>query len=149
MKRRNLIITAGAVTAGACLINDIYKNLSITYPPERPDSDEGSDLIHRLLFYLDNPSYAKKEGIDIDDKYIIQAIIPAKRYIDNRYDCADFRMQTLMRILYLHGERIKSISPEGYSLIREAFLGEKYWMTEPGEDSACYWSENHQLLFRI
>lgn len=149
MKRRNLIITAGAVTAGACLINDIYKNLSITYPPERPDSDEGSDLIHRLLFYLDNPSYAKKEGIDIDDKYIIQAIIPAKRYIDNRYDCADFRMQTLMRILYLHGERIKSISPEGYSLIREAFLGEKYWMTEPGEDSACYWSENHQLLFAV
>jgi hypothetical protein len=26
-------------------------------------------------------------------------------------------------------------------------LNFKYWMDEPGEDSMCYWSENHQLLF--
>ncbi|WP_430509174.1 hypothetical protein [Gottfriedia solisilvae] len=26
-------------------------------------------------------------------------------------------------------------------------LSFKYWMDEPGDDSMCYWSENHQLLF--
>lgn len=149
MKKRTLLTAVSAAAAGAYLINDIYKNLSITYPPEKPDSDEGSELIHKLLFYLDNPDFAQNDGVVIDNKYIVEAVIPAKKYIDGRYDCADFRMQTLMRILYLYGERIKSVSPEGYRLIREAFLHEKYWMTEPGEDSACYWSENHQLLFAV
>ena len=31
--------------------------------------------------------------------------------------------------------------------IKKTLLGFKYWMDEPGEDSICYWSENHQLLF--
>ena len=30
---------------------------------------------------------------------------------------------------------------------RQAILNFKYWMDEPGHDSMCYWSENHQILF--
>ncbi len=149
MKKRTAAISALAASAGAYLIHDIYKNLSIKYPPEKPDSDEGNGLIHELLLYLDNPDLAKKDGVIINNKFIIEAAIPAKKYIDGRYDCADFRMQTAMRLLYLHGETLKDISLDGYNLLCEAFLGAKYWMTEPGEDSACYWSENHQLLFAV
>jgi hypothetical protein len=149
VKKRTVLISTLAASAGAYLIHDIYKNLSIKYPPERPASDEGNELIHKLLLYFDNPDLAEKDGVIINSKYIIEAVIPAKKYIDGRYDCADFRMQTAMRLLYLHGEKLKSISPDGYNLLCEAFLGAKYWMTEPGEDSACYWSENHQLLFAV
>ncbi len=149
MKKRTIAVSALAASAGAYLIHDIYKNLSIKYPPERPLSDDGSELLHKLLLYLDNADLAKKDGVIISNKYIIEAVIPAKKYIDGRFDCADFRMQTAMRLLYLHGESIKSISPDGHNLLCEAFLSAKYWMTEPGEDSACYWSENHQLLFAV
>ncbi|MFA9424178.1 MAG: hypothetical protein ACERLG_11405, partial [Sedimentibacter sp.] len=31
--------------------------------------------------------------------------------------------------------------------IKKSFIGFKYWMDQPGEDSMCYWSENHQILF--
>ena len=34
-------------------------------------------------------------------------------------------------------------------LIRDTFLGFKYFMDEPGHDSMCYWSENHQILFAV
>lgn len=149
MKKRTALISTAAASATAYLIHDIYKNLSIKFPPEKPASDDGNELIHQLLLYLDNPDLAKKDEVVINNKYIIEAVIPAKKYIDGRYDCADFRMQTAIRLLYLHGETLKDISPDGYNLLCEAFLGAKYWMTEPGEDSACYWSENHQLLFAV
>ena len=31
--------------------------------------------------------------------------------------------------------------------MKRSILAFKYWMDEPGEDSMCYWSENHQLIF--
>jgi hypothetical protein len=31
--------------------------------------------------------------------------------------------------------------------IRAALLGFEYWLDQPGFDSLCYWSENHQILF--
>ncbi len=140
---------AAATVLSACAAADIYKNLSIGYPPEKPDSDEGSNLIHELLLYLEQSELAKKNGVVIDDTYIVNAVLPFKRYVDGRYDCADFRMQSAMRLLYTHEEELKALSPHGYSLLCETFLGEKYWMTEPGNDSACYWSENHQLLYAV
>ncbi len=149
MKAKTAAVTAAAAALGAYAAYDVYKNFSIGFPPEKPDSDEGSGLIHELLLYLEQPELAEKNGITIDDTYIVNAVLPFKRYVDGRYDCADFRMQSAMRLLYTHEEELKTISPHGYKLLCDTFLGEKYWMTEPGSDSACYWSENHQLLFAV
>lgn len=66
------------------------------------------------------------------------------RYINSRYDCADFRLQSLLRILYEHKDKL---TPEMQTEIKLAFTNFKYWMNEPGQDGMCYWSENHQLLF--
>ena len=49
-----------------------------------------------------------------------------------------------MRILYRHREKL---SEADYHKIRRIFLDFKYWMDQPGRDSMCYWSENHQILF--
>ncbi len=65
-------------------------------------------------------------------------------YIDTRYDTSDFRLPSLIRILYDHRQEL----PEDVYLdIEDTVLGFKYWMDQPGDDSMCYWSENHQLLF--
>jgi len=66
------------------------------------------------------------------------------KYIENEYDCADFRLVNMVRILYEYGDRI----PESYRLkIDTVLLNFRYWWDEPGENSMCYWSENHQILF--
>jgi hypothetical protein len=66
------------------------------------------------------------------------------KYISSEYDCADFRLVNLVRILYEYGDRI----PAGYkSKIEEVLFNFRYWWDEPGENSMCYWSENHQILF--
>lgn len=64
--------------------------------------------------------------------------------IRRRGDTADFRLQPLTRIVYNHAD---SIASEEFHRIKEAFLGFKYWMDQPGRDGMCYWSENHQIMF--
>ncbi len=65
-------------------------------------------------------------------------------YIKNEYDCSDFRLVNLIRILYEYEDRI----PEDYKLkIEDVLFNFRYWWDEPGENSMCYWSENHQILF--
>ena len=65
-------------------------------------------------------------------------------YIDRRYDCSDFRAITLLRILYAHHARLTDGQRER---IEDCLASFKYWLDEPGDDSMCYWSENHQILF--
>ena len=140
---------AAAATGGAYLAWDAAKTLSIKAIPDLPKEDKNPNLIHELLLYLENDGLRREAGVTIDDAYIQAAILPAKTIIDGRYDCMDFRMQTLLRLQYRHGSALCAISPKGAKMIEDAFLNAKYWMTEPGEDSMCYWSENHQLLFAV
>ena len=56
----------------------------------------------------------------------------------------DFWMAALMRIAYRHREKIDDAN---FAKIRQAILGFRYWMDQPGEDGRCYWSENHQILY--
>ncbi|WP_236971058.1 hypothetical protein [Membranihabitans marinus] len=65
-------------------------------------------------------------------------------YIKNEYDCSDFRLVNLIRILY---EYESQIPEEWIAKTEEVVLGFRYWWDEPGENSMCYWSENHQILF--
>lgn len=65
-------------------------------------------------------------------------------YIQNEYDCADFKLVNLIRIIHDFDQSI----PHDYkNKINEVLFGFRYWSDEPGENSMCYWSENHQILF--
>jgi hypothetical protein len=66
------------------------------------------------------------------------------KYIKNEYDCSDFRLVNLVRILYEYDDRIPA---ETRSKIEDVLFNFRYWWDEPGENSMCYWSENHQILF--
>ena len=65
-------------------------------------------------------------------------------YISKEYDCADFRYVNLIRILFEYENHI----PEDYlQKIKDTLFNFKYWWDDPGVNSMCYWSENHQILF--
>lgn len=145
---KGALLAAGAAGTAA-LAADVVKNIAVKALPDRPASDEGSDLVQELLYLLDNPDEAAKKCTALDDEYILNALLPAKKYIEGRFDCMDFRMQSLMRIYCKHIDTVRELSPAGADMIRELFLGAKYWMNEPGSDSLCFWSENHQMLYAV
>ncbi|MDX1286112.1 MAG: hypothetical protein R3182_13915, partial [Draconibacterium sp.] len=66
------------------------------------------------------------------------------KYIQGEYDCADFDLVTIVRILYQFENKI----PADYKKkMEDVLLNFRYWWDEPGANSMCYWSENHQILF--
>ncbi len=65
-------------------------------------------------------------------------------YINQRLDCADFRMVAVIRTLYAYDSLL---SKEIKEYMEQTVFNFKYWMDEPGDDNMCYWSENHQILF--
>lgn len=113
---------------------DLAQNEKIVRTDARDDySRKLKNDVHDVMIALEEgetPDYSR-----LDD---------ALAYIDGRYDCSDFRMVSLVRILYSHRDKLPE---EVYGDIKETVLGFKYWMDQPGADSMCYWSENHQILF--
>jgi hypothetical protein len=74
------------------------------------------------------------------------AIDGALDYINNRFDCSDFVLLGIIRILYQFSE--SDLLETGLlSRAKKTVLGFKYWPDEPGLDSMCYWTENHQIMF--
>lgn len=65
-------------------------------------------------------------------------------FIEKEYDTADFKLVNLLRILYQYGGQIPDAVRQR---IDHVLLGFRYWWDEPGGNSMCYWSENHQILF--
>lgn len=80
------------------------------------------------------------EGKRIDESQIE----PLCSFVDERFDCADFRAIVLLKTIYAYSGLL---SEEIKQRIKGSLLRFKYWMDEPGDDSLCYWSENHQLIF--
>jgi hypothetical protein len=66
--------------------------------------------------------------------------------IDERSDCADFPMATVIRLLYQFRDS-GAFSDELLGHARQTVLDFKYWPDEPGIDSMCSWSENHHISF--
>ncbi|NNG20051.1 hypothetical protein HJ590_10800 [Naumannella sp. ID2617S] len=67
-------------------------------------------------------------------------------FVDARIDCADFRMVTLLKVRYAWSQLLSDATRDR---IDASILGFKFWMDEPGDDSMCFWSENHQCIFAV
>jgi hypothetical protein len=64
----------------------------------------------------------------------------------NRADCADFEAVGLLNLW--HALTAPDAWPAGTrDEVRQALLGFKYWIDQPGLDAMCYFTENHQLVF--
>jgi hypothetical protein len=117
----------------AIIIADIIRISKYETIPGRPS--ENIDLkLNELQYQLANGEE------DIDWSQLEGGL----EWIGNEYDCSDFRLVNLIRILYEADARI----PESYQeRIKKVLFNFRYWWDEPGENSMCYWSENHQILF--
>jgi hypothetical protein len=82
----------------------------------------------------------------------------AMDFIDDRKDCSDFVLHSILRLLYWENRNWgvekkqvshpqSPISKDVFSRARTTVLSFKYWPDEPGIDSLCTWTENHHILF--
>jgi hypothetical protein len=121
-------------------------NMQISPLPQRPSGPYNSGGGDRLLYYFYKTSKgeALPEGIVLSDEFINSELSGTFDYINGRYDVADFRVQALVRFYLSFKDELNADTQED---IKRVLLDFKYWMDQGGEDSMCYWSENHQILF--
>jgi hypothetical protein len=88
-------------------------------------------------------------------------IFKALNLINDRIDCSDFIVHSMLRLVYQCDPNRKEKTPNGKILtlqhppslelikaVNETLLNFKYWPDEPGFDSMmCMWTENHYILF--
>lgn len=105
-------------------------------------NDVGQDI--PMSIKMNNKSYSGLPRLIRGEPFDEAELLGLLDFIDRHYDCADFRMVSVLRVLFDFEHRL---SPDLQARMRRTVLGFKYWMDEPGQDSMCYWSENHQLIF--
>ena len=66
--------------------------------------------------------------------------------LDTRLDCADFAIPALVRMLRAH-RGTPRLPEEVAARIERSLINFKYWLDEPGEVHACFFTENHQILY--
>lgn len=68
-------------------------------------------------------------------------------FIDARRDCSDFVVHAILRWLlqFPAQPELAELEPRAWRTL----LGFKLWPDEPGVDSMCSWTENHQILFAV
>ncbi len=132
MKTFIYIIILLVIAISISIIYDTTRILNIHVSPSRPAERIGGDA-HGMLWKLKN-----------DQPVSLENAKNIRQYVDSRYDCSDFRLQSVLRMLYEYPDELgNEIAAE----FRSMLLNFKYWMDEQGDDGMCYWSENHQILF--
>lgn len=132
IKLANLPSLVGVVLLST-IIFDIIRILSYDSFPIDPESEihcEQDGIYYDLV----------NGNVDIDWSRLDGTL----EYIHRQYDCSDFRLVNLIRILYEFEEYIPDSTLE---CIQNTLFDFRYWWDEPGENSMCYWTENHQILF--
>ena len=150
MSSKIIVPTIGVLVAFVASIGiQFAANMSIAPIPSSPEEDFDAGGADRLLYYFDLDRHGRTAeldalGVELTDAFIEEQLAGSYRYIDGRYDCADFRVNMLVRLYLSYSDYL---SADELARAKECLLGFKYWMDEGGEDSMCAWSENHQILF--
>jgi len=67
--------------------------------------------------------------------------------ITTRGDCADFELVGLLVAWHqIPADQWEAGTRES---VRDAIVGMKYWITQPGLDAMCYFTENHQIVWHV
>lgn len=120
-------------------------NMGIDPLPSRPEGEYNSGGADRLLYYIYQDTLSDPvDGIILSDQFIADELQGTFDYINGRYDVADFRVNALVRLYLSFPDYLSEDIKED---IKDVLLNFKYWMDQGGEDSMCFWSENHQILF--
>ncbi len=141
-------IALGVVLGGVLVvfIYDTIRVLKIKTMPALP-LQEGKKLdpmgLVTLISYFSDPD-SKPTDVELSDEYILNQMESALAYIDTKYDCSDFMAHVLLRFYMDNKDKL---SDTVKARIKKTFLNFKYWMDLPADESMCFFSENHTLLF--
>ncbi|MCL2512598.1 MAG: hypothetical protein FWF08_01750 [Oscillospiraceae bacterium] len=134
---------------------DVLRNVLKKSPPDLPEVDIPKKTGLILKYYIrskDNRQAQRLFGKDVllsDGAYVNGFLKHIFDYMRARYDCSDFDLPTIIwlyREFYVEKQRLPEESAE---YIKNELLNFKYRPDEPGVDSMCYWSENHQIIFAV
>ena len=117
------------------LFIDVYK----------PEMVKGGDKHLNTLLY---------ESPNLPDSYFNDEVVISEKLegaierINVRDDCCDFTANHLIRF-YLENKH--RLGEKNKKEIQDCLTGLKYWLTDYDgrDDSMCFWSENHQILFAV
>lgn len=136
-----------------CLIFDIIRMLSIKCAPRRPQEEKDFKSLYQLCWAF-NYKGEKHPKIPytsetVDEETVLNAIQYSIEYINTRYDCSDFRAIWLVKLAFDGGSDLykKSSDNKIETAIKNCLTSFKYWISDEGDDSMCYYSENHQSTF--
>jgi len=90
--------------------------------------------------------YAQSSRIYLNMSVNDDSILNSLGRIYKYEDCMDFRMNSLIRMLYLDINK-SILSKSTRDKICDALGKAKYWHDEPSSDSAIFTTENHQILY--
>ena len=88
-----------------------------------------------------------RHALDADAGLEHRDLRAALHRITTRGDCADFEILGLL----VAWRQIPAGQWEAGTrdAARDAILGMKYWITQPGLDAMCYFTENHQFVWHV
>lgn len=83
---------------------------------------------------------------DINEAILSNYILPVLDYVNKRYDCSDFYVIQLIKLKFIAQDLLDKY-PVINQKLKTCLLNFKFWITDHGNDSMCYYSENHQMCF--
>lgn len=88
-----------------------------------------------------------RHSLDPATRVTADDLASALHRVLTRGDCADFEVVALLFAWqWIPAENWDAGLRE---TVREALIGMKYWITQPGLDAMCYFTENHQLVWHV
>lgn len=85
----------------------------------------------------------KRRGLP-SEEFVYKHLKPELDRLRNREDMAEFSIPALVRILKEYRDLLPA---ETISEIEYELINFRYWLDEPGDINACYFTENHQPLY--
>lgn len=137
---------------GVCLT---FHHVTFADLPAEGDFLERKRYLAQLYASSPNMQRSKRDGVyfafmklqaGTDEAVDVQAVEETIRYINRRYDCADFAMHGLLR-MYFRYRNSEALPPQLKEAMKQCILGFKYWEDEPGRSMMFTRSENHEILF--
>lgn len=92
-------------------------------------------------------TYAALAALLSSDRVRPEQVDALLQVAESRQDCADFRVLVLLALLLRDNPGGTLLSAADRARALQTVRGFRYWMSEPGSDGMCLWSENHQVLF--
>ncbi len=131
---KNFLVVALTISLGLGILATDHNGDNRALAAEKPSSPKK----------LHPRSNEALEALHAGKEFDFARLDDTHEFVAGRFDTSDFRLQSLIRIVYAHAD---ALPPAELGRIKQTFLNFKYWMDQPGRDSMCFWSENHQILF--